>query len=57
MSDRQPIQKFDVYFADGRYLRFLCAVDAGELAAAERLVRQRAPAEHRDKLVVKVRGV
>ncbi len=53
---KTPVEKFDVYVADGRLLRFLCTVDARDLAAAEKLVHKRVPPEHRDKVVVKGRG-
>ena len=56
MAQDREVTKFDVYLADGRLLRFLCEIEAPDLESAKRLVRRRAPAEHRDKLVVKQRG-
>jgi hypothetical protein len=44
-------RKFDVYFADGKMLRFLCMVEASDQPAAECMVHERVPAEHRALLV------
>jgi hypothetical protein len=48
------LSKFDVYFADGKFLRYLCMVEAPDQPSAETLVRKRVPKEH--KMLVKVRG-
>ena len=45
---------FDVYYADGDTLRFVCHIEAETKEAAERLVRKCVPAEHRENMVVMV---
>jgi hypothetical protein len=49
----RSLAEFDVYFADGKMLRFLCHIEAADLPAAERLVSERVLAEHRNQLLVK----
>jgi hypothetical protein len=53
MKNADPLSTFDVYLADGRLLRFLCTVEAKDLAAAQRPIRGRVPKEHRANMVVK----
>jgi hypothetical protein len=54
-EDEAKLISYDVYYADGRTLHFLCVIEAPSQEVAKQLVRESVPSECCESVVVRRR--